>query len=200
MKNIINLCIILFAGSANATVITMESGDRYTDHGFKKETGIHDILYADPYSGSGGTGYDAVLNSGQHVAFQHLDGSSISLISGDTWNFNGAYWASAYDDSNILTLNGYNGTTLLYSTTTELFTQSKQWIQSNFFGITHLSITTSANQAAWDDFVYNASSTAPPPEPTLIPEPTPIPEPVPLALLGAGLVGFGFYRKKPFNN
>ncbi len=194
MKKIIYLCVFLFAGSANATVITMESGDRYADHGFKVDGGIHDILFADPYGGSYGTGYDTVLTSGQHVAFQHQDDNSISLLNGDTWDFNGAFWASAYRDGNILTLNGYRGTRLAYSTTTELFTQSKQWVQSDFIGITSLSITTSANQVAWDDFEYNASSTAPPPEPE--PEPTPTPEPAPLALLGLGLAGIGFYRRK----
>ncbi len=190
MKKIIYLCIFLFAGSANATVITMESGDRYADHGFKKSTGIYDIFNPNSINPKGG--YATVLTSGEHVAFQKVDGSTISLFSGDTWDFDGAFWASAWEDSNMLTLNGYSGTRLIYSTTTELFTHSKQWIQSNFFGITSLSITTSANQATWDDFEYNAASTAPPPEPT----PTPTPEPTPLALLGLGLTGIGFFRKK----
>ncbi len=185
MKKLINLFICsfvtLFIGVANATVITMEPGDRYADNGFNIELGIADNLFANPY-GDGTPGYNTVLTSGNYVAYQYIDNRSISLISGGTWDFTGAFWASAWDSTNQLTLKGYNGANLLYSTTNDVYRQTKQWIQSDFIGITRLTIAGSGTQIAWDNFTFNESES--------------IPEPAPMALIGLGLAGIGFLRKK----
>ncbi len=183
------LLLALMAVGASATMITMENGDRFADHGFDT-TSMFDSLFANPYGGGGwSSGYDTVLTSGSYVAFRQggSGAATISLSGGGTWDFTGAFWASAWDNTDLLTLNGYNGANLLYTTSNTVYRQSKTWIQSDFTGITQLSITGLSNQTAFDDFVYNESDIAPVPEPST----------VLLFVTGlAGLVGINRRKKK----
>ena len=144
--------LIIYSGIANAAIITMESGDRYVNHGFGFGHGVRDNLAASSYPNSG---YSKVLTSGFYVAFQHIDNVGISLLNQGTWDFNGAFFASAWDASNDITLKGFNNGNLLYSTTISITNASKMWIQSDFTGITVLTISGSGNQITWDDFTYN---------------------------------------------
>ncbi|MDY6844903.1 MAG: PEP-CTERM sorting domain-containing protein [Thermodesulfobacteriota bacterium] len=134
------------------------------------------------------SGYDKGTVSGHYTAFNGLP--QAAAISDGLFDFHGVYLTSAWEDGNEITIEGYLGTTLLYSTMVIVDTNSPTWFDSNFFGIDRLALSSQLCQFVMDDFTYDYSETSDC-------APTPTPEPGTIFLLGAGLFGLaGMGRKK----
>jgi len=86
-----------------------------------------------------------------------------------------------YDTGGSVTLLGYSGSSLLYSSTVALGPSMSQY-NLNFMGIDKFVMETpAASYAFLDNFEYQASS---------------VPEPASLALVGLGLAGMSFLRRR----
>lgn len=134
------------------------------------------------------SGYVHGAVSGANTVFNWNGGrlSYIDWLGTGTFDFNGAYWTSAWEAQN-LKFRGYNEGNLLY--TSGLYainTQTARWIGLNWAGIDRLEIVNDYSGkgfAHWamDNFTLNQAF---------------VPEPTTLALLGIGLVGIGFKRRQ----
>ncbi|KFB66517.1 MAG: hypothetical protein CAPSK01_004196 [Candidatus Accumulibacter vicinus] len=129
--------------------------------------------------------------SGENQASNYAGPVLGRLASGNAFDFNGAnfstftiYDALQSDSATLLTLEGFNGATLVESLTVSLGI-GYNWVQADFLGITSLRLSGSnsvvqPHQTRWmmDDFTFNATSTGVPEPATLL-----------LALCGLGLIG-----------
>lgn len=97
-----------------------------------------------------------------------------------------------FDSATALTLEGFNGATLIDSLTVSLGIGYK-WVQADFVGITSLRLTSSngfidGGRSRWmiDDFTFNATTNQ-------------VPEPASLTLLlaGLGILSFAQGRRRP---
>lgn len=141
------------------------------------------------YTGVGNYGNSYNSPSGENQASNYGGPVLGRLASGNAFDFIGAnfstftiYDALQFDSAALLTLEGFNGSTLVDSLTVNLGI-GYDWVQANFLGITSLRLTGSnaivqPYQTRWmiDDFTFNATSTG-------------IPEPATLLLSLSGLVG-----------
>ncbi len=184
------MVLLLWLGNANALVIDFENvpnanpntWDNPIPNGYE---GLNwdqfDVLHEDYYLR---TGYDYGVTSGQWVAYNVWDYTA--TVSGNLFDFTGAYFTSAWDYNNILTIEGYNNGTLLYSAQLTLNTYTPVWFQADWLGVDSLKFFTSGSQFVMDDLTINESA--------------PIPEPSTIFLVGSGLIGLAGYGRKRLIN
>lgn len=131
-----------------------------------------------------GTGYEKGVVSGEWAAYNAWD--NITTINDQTFNFNGAYFTSAWDETNEITATGYINGIQKYTATYGINNQTPSWLQFDFLGIDTLTLTSEGLHFVMDDFTFtNTAQTAP------------VPEPATMLLFGAGLLGIGrFSRRK----
>lgn len=116
------------------------------------------------------------------VALNAGGGGSMLVSSGSAFNFNGVYLTGAYRNGLNITVNGYNGSSLLYSTTVTVNSTTPSWFNFNYLGIDSVSFASyggvsggySADTTTFimDNFTYS-----------------PVPVPASLWLFGSGLLG-----------
>jgi hypothetical protein len=124
-------------------------------------------------------GYAKGVISPYNVAYNGFGDLAVTSTGGATFDFNGAYFTSAWIDNNLLTLQGYLGGSLLFTTTANLMTSGPLFVSAKFNGIDEVVFSTSNAQFAMDNFTYNASA---------------VPEPATFLLFGGGLAGLTAYR------
>jgi len=188
--------VVSMASTAGATVldfeglITSDSGPIPAGYGGFTWNSTY-LLSDNSYTGAWGNTYGSP--SGEYAAFSSGDDDGTrnkTVTSSVSFDFTGAYFTGwAENDLPMgstaasLIINGYNGATLVDSTIFGLPTDAYSWVQVDFIGVTKLEFLTPEYPDYWlmDDFTYNESQ---------------IPEPTTLALMGIGLAGIGFARKK----
>lgn len=108
-----------------------------------------------------------------------------TITSISDFDFSGAYFTGVYGPLNgdILRINGYNDGTLVRSSTFQVY-MDPTWLDINYSNVDKVEIISSDGFRMYmDDFTYNYAT-------------TPVPEPSTLFLVGAGLVGVVFFRRR----
>lgn len=137
------------------------------------------VIHKDYYSYD--NGYTNGVVSGEWVAYNAY--GDLSTVSDEKFDFNGAYFTSAWEDDNVVTAKGYNDGDLLFNKSFAVTTGGSIWVDCDFLNIDELKFTSSHFQFAMDNFTINKINNVP--EPTLI------------SLIGFGLLSLlGFSRKK----
>lgn len=135
------------------------------------------------------TGFENGVVSGDYAAFNFL--ATTSTITGDQFDFNGAYLTAGWNDGLNIEVIGFLNNALLFTQTVVVNTSAAQWFDFNFVGINSLSLRvwggTSIDGTAGNDFFVMDNFT--------INEPSAVPEPSSLALLLLGIAGILLGRK-----
>lgn len=188
----VKLIVGLFAAvalNAQATVINFDDlssmNPIYNGYaGFNWLTGGSGIWAIDKDSYAD-TGYFYGTTSGSRAAFNAYgtSGNIISLAGPGTFNFNGAYWTSAWQDQSIW-FTGYKSGNQVYSSQQfALDTKNPLWVGLNWNDIDQLHIFNSHDHWAMDDFTFNEVTNA-------------VSAPGALALLGLGFAGLVLRRRQ----
>ena len=187
-------CLVIFSFNVNATVITFEDvktgsstggivlGSNY--QGFDWDN-ADTLIGAINYNYHLGSGYQVGTVSGVMSAFNNGGNSPTYIdILGGSFDFNGAYWTSAWDANQDISFEGWiNGVQLYSSSLFSITNASSQWIGLNWVGIDRLIIRNTGTQWSMDNFTFNEAST--------------IPIPSAAWLFSSGLLGLiGFARRK----
>ncbi|HTF96453.1 MAG TPA: PEP-CTERM sorting domain-containing protein [Cellvibrio sp.] len=138
-----------------------------------------------------GTGFETGVVSGNYAAFNFL--ATTSVISGEKFDFNGAYLTAGWNDGLNIKVTGFLDNVALFTQTVVVNTQQAQWFNFDFIGINSLSLSawggTSIDPSnggeffVMDNFTFNETASAS------------VPESSPLALLLLGVAGILLGRK-----
>jgi hypothetical protein len=135
------------------------------------------------------TGFENGVVAGDYAAFNFL--ATTSTITGDQFDFNGAYLTAGWNDGLNIEVTGFLNNLALFTKTVVVNTQQAQWFDFNFMGINSLSLRawggTSIDGTEGNDFFIMDNFT--------INEPTAVPESSSLILLLLGLGGVLVGRK-----
>ena len=135
------------------------------------------------------TGYDTGAISGDYPAYNNMAlPADITAIT-DTFSFDGAWFTSAWEDDNILLIEGFTDDDGIadYSLSLTLNTQTPLFLDVHWTGLHRLRFTTSGlgnTHFAMDDLRINEGPM------------TEVPEPLTIGLLGMGLLGVAGARRR----
>ena len=87
------------------------------------------------------SGYATGVVSGEYAAFNNFSTTStIKTTDGGLFDFNGAYFTSAWKDNTHLTVTGFLNNAALFTQTVIINTSAAQWFDFNFTGINSLQL------------------------------------------------------------
>ena len=128
--------------------------------------------YMSAYGNSYGAASADNFASNSGLAVATVDGTTFDFVGADfsTWALNNAFasFAGGYSSATSVTVNGYNGATLIGTVSMNLSSTGFNWLSAGFVGIDKLEISSNSAQGYWimDNFTT--------------------PEPATMALLGLG--------------
>ncbi len=112
------------------------------------------VIWKGMYSESG---YYRGATSGEYVALNAWDKTAtVAKTDGSAFNFDGAFFTSAWDSSNLLRLVGYRGNSEAYTMNVLINNMSPLWVKASFEGIDRLAMWTDGSHFAVDDFTFNS--------------------------------------------
>ena len=112
-----------------------------------------------------GSGHDKGTVSGEYVAFNILSNVA-TIYKSSTFDFNGAYLTAAWRDELFIKIDGYLGSTLLYTQTVTVDNTGPTWFIFDFCCIDRLvfsswAVSGSSTHFAMDNFTFNENSIIP---------------------------------------
>ena len=194
MKKVLFILVCLVASPAQALVIdfddisTAANDDIPSEYKGLNWDGNWAINSASDYMSSYYNTYTPV--SGEYAAYNSNGVLSVSLSSGEDFDFIGAYftaWA-AFDDyylysATSITIEGYDDGLLSHSISMDLSADQYDWLQADFSSIDNLRFISSDTSKWWlmDDLTIELAS---------------VPIPHSLALVGIGMLGMGLLTRR----
>jgi hypothetical protein len=164
LLTVISLTLILPMG-AMAAVLTFDDIDPTMLYHERIPNGYggldwENMGYVYPFTQYSNTGYEFGLVSGDYVAYGRARNPALSppitvTVSADRMDFSGAYLSSAWYDNNIITVEGWYGGALKYSTSVTVDVGNPTYYSFNYFGIDTLTMVSSNWQFVMDNFTYN---------------------------------------------
>jgi len=158
MKNnvlIAGLMAVTLSSGLQAAVLTFDDVSTTTSYttipnGYGGFNWNMNVIYKYHHPGSG---YDLGRVSGDYAAWNY-EPSSVSVSTG-AFDFNGAYFASAWDSTLAIELEGWGAGVKLFSDTITVINTGPTWFGANYLGIDELKITSLGQQFVMDNFTFN---------------------------------------------